>query len=136
MKKISKIATLVGTLVLSTMFFNTASADTNPFAQQAAPVQTIIGDDGKCGESKDKKDGKCGDKAKKDGKCGEKGKKDGKCGEKGKKEGKCGEGKCGEGKKGKKDGKCGGLEDKKDAKCGDSKGKKDKKCGEGKCGGK
>lgn len=88
MKKLSKIAALVSTLFLAAMYFNTASADVNPFAQQADQVQTITGDEGKCGE------GKCGDKkgAKKEGKCGE-----GKCGEKkaDKKEGKCGEGKCG-----------------------------------------
>jgi uncharacterized low-complexity protein len=127
MKKISKIATLVGTLVLSVVFFNSASASTNPFSQQATSVQTTIGDEAKCGDAKGKKDGKCGEKAKKEGKCGE-----GKCGDskKAKKEGKCGEGKCGDTKKGKKDGKCG------KGKCGDKEDKKDSKCGEGKCGGK
>ena len=89
MKKFSKISALVFSLVLSVFYFNTASADSNPFAK-ADQVQTIIsaGDDGKCGE------GKCGDAKKeaKEGKCGE-----GKCGDakKEKKEGKCGEGKCG-----------------------------------------
>ncbi|MEP1960684.1 MAG: hypothetical protein ABJI92_11475 [Kangiellaceae bacterium] len=86
MKKFTKLAALVSSLVFSLMFINTASADANPFAQ-VDQVQTIVGDDGKCGE------GKCGDKkGKKEGKCGE-----GKCGDKkkGKKEGKCGEGKCG-----------------------------------------
>ena len=95
MKKLSKLATLVGSLIFAMMYINTASADANPFAQ-SAQVQTVADDDSKCGE------GKCGDKAKKDkkcgeGKCGDKAKKDKKCGEgkKDKKEGKCGEGKCG-----------------------------------------
>ncbi len=87
MKKLTKIATIVGSLLFAMLYINTASADVNPFAQ-VDQVQTIVGEDGKCGEGKDKKEGK----GKKEGKCGE-----GKCGEnKGKKkEGKCGEGKCG-----------------------------------------
>ena len=100
MKKLTKIAAIVGSLLLAMMYMNTASADANPFAQ-ADQVQTFAGEDGKCGE------GKCGDKkgAKKEGKCGE-----GKCGDKkgAKKEGKCGEGKCGDKKAAKKEGKCGG----------------------------
>ena len=107
MKKLSKIATIVGSLLFAMMYINTASADVNPFAQ-VDQVQTIVGDDGKCGDKKDKK-------------CGEG--KDKKCGEG--KDKKCGEGKCGD-KKGKKEGKCGDKKDK----------KKEGKCGEGKCGGK
>ncbi|TQV82896.1 hypothetical protein [Aliikangiella coralliicola] len=127
MKKLSKIAALVGSILLATMYFGTASAEANPFAK-ADQVQTVAGDgkDAKCGE------GKCGgDKKKKgEGKCGE-----GKCGgDKAKKkgEGKCGEGKCGGDKKKKKGKeKCG------EGKCGDKKKKKGEgKCGEGKCGGK
>jgi uncharacterized low-complexity protein len=97
MKKLSKLFAVVGSLLVVLAFSSTVSADANPFAQQADQIQTITGDDGKCGEGKEKKDGKCGEgkcgegKEKKDGKCGE-----GKCGEgKEKKEGKCGEGKCG-----------------------------------------
>ena len=108
MKKLTKIAAMVGSLLLAMMYMNAASADANPFAQ-ADQIQTFAGEDGKCGDKKD---------AKKEGKCGE-----GKCGDKKdvKKEGKCGEGKCGDKKDAKKEGKCG---DKKDAKK------------EGKCGGK
>ena len=88
MKKMTKIAALIGSLMLSIVFTQSATADANPFAD-VDQVQTFVGDDKKkCGE------GKCGDekKAKKEGKCGE-----GKCGDKkkAKKEGKCGEGKCG-----------------------------------------
>ena len=94
MKKFSKISALVLSLFLSVFYFNTASADANPFAQ-SDQIQTVVsaGDDGKCGEGKEKKDGKCGE-----GKCGE---------GKEKKDGKCGEGKCGDAKKEKKEGKCG-----------------------------
>merc|ERR1711916_53327 len=90
MKKLSKVVALVASLFMA-FYINAASAEANPFAK-ADQVQTIAGDEGKCGE------GKCGDKKgkKKEGKCGE-----GKCGEGKKKEGKCGEGKCGD-KKGKK----------------------------------
>jgi len=101
MKKLTKIAALIASLVLTMMFFNSASADVNPFSQ-TSQVQNITGDDGKCGDKKDKK---CGDK--KDKKCGDK--KDKKCGDK--KDKKCGDKKCGD-KKGKKDGKCG------ESKCG------------------
>ena len=115
MRKLSKITALVGSLLLAAMYFNTASAEANPFAQQADQVQTFDGEDSKCGDMKKDK------KAKKDGKCGES-----KCGDdkmKGKmkdkkmemKEGKCGdkkkemkEGKCGDKKKEMKEGKCGG----------------------------
>ncbi len=101
MKKLSKLTALVGSLFLAALFFNTASADANPFAQQSEQVQTIAGDDSKCGdEKKDKKEekcgeGKCGDK--KDKKCGDKkDEKEEKCGDKkDHKEKKCGEGKCG-----------------------------------------
>ncbi len=118
MKKLSKIFAVIGSLLM-VLYFNTASADTNPFAK-ADQVQTIASDDGKCGDSKDskKEEGKCGDnkaKAKKDGKCGE--------------------GKCGD-KKGKEEGKCGDKKGKEEGKCGDKKGKEEGKCGEGKCGGK
>ena len=65
MKKLTKIATLVGSLIFAMMYINTASADANPFAQ-ASQVQTIVGEDGKCGDKKDKK---CGE-GKKDKKCG------------------------------------------------------------------
>ncbi|WP_196138462.1 hypothetical protein [Aliikangiella sp. G2MR2-5] len=118
MKKLTKIAAIISSLMMAALFMNTASADANPFAQNDQ-IQTIAGDDGKCGDSKkEKKEGKCGE-----GKCGE-GKKD-------KKEGKCGEGKCGEGKKGHKEGKCGeGKKERKEGKCGE--GKKEEK--EGKCG--
>ena len=86
MKKLIKIATTVGSLLFAIMYINTASADVNPFAQ-IDQVQTVVHDDGKCGDKKDKK---CGEG--KDKKCGE-----GKCGDKkGKKKGKCGEGKCGD----------------------------------------
>ncbi len=84
MKKLTKIAALMASLVFTMMFFNTASADVNPFSE-TAQTQTIVGDDGKCGDKEDKK---CGDK--KDKKCGDK---DKKCGDK--KDGKCGESKCG-----------------------------------------
>jgi len=86
MTNLTKTAAFALVLLTTAFFMNSASADANPFAKQANTVQTVAGDDGKCGE------GKCGDKkGKKDGKCGE-----GKCGDKkGKKEGKCGEGKCG-----------------------------------------
>ena len=118
MRKMTKIAALIGSLMLSIVFTQSATADANPFAD-VDQVQTFVGDDKKkCGE------GKCGDK-KKEGKCGE-----GKCGDKkkAKKDGKGGEGKCGDKKK---EGKCG------EGKCGDKKkAKKEGKCGEGKCGGK
>ena len=72
-----------------------ANADANPFGMQNLESGYMHVAEGKCGEGKMKKEGKCGE-----GKCGE-----GKCGEgKMKKEGKCGEGKmnkegkCGEGK--------------------------------------
>merc|ERR1711916_245303 len=100
MKKLSKVVALVASLFMA-FYINAASAEANPFAK-ADQVQTIAGDEGKCGEGKKKEgkcgEGKCGDKKgkKKEGKCGE-----GKCDKKGKKEGKCGEGKCGD-KKGKK----------------------------------
>ncbi len=74
MKKLTKIATLVASLVFAMMFINTATADVNPFAQ-ADQIQNIVGDEGKCGDKKDKK---CGDK--KDKKCGDK--KGKKCGDK------------------------------------------------------
>jgi uncharacterized low-complexity protein len=122
MANLTKTVSIAFVFLASALFINTASADVNPFAKKAETVQTITGDDGKCGDKKEKKDGKCGE-----GKCGDK---------KGKKDGKCGEGKCGD-KKGKKDGKCG------EGKCGDKKGKKKEgKCGdkkskdEGKCGSK
>ena len=91
MKKLTRLAAIVGSMLFAMAFVNTASAETNPFAQ-ADQIQQVAQPDGKCGE------GKCGDKTKKDKKCGE-----GKCGDKKKK---CGEGKCGD-KKAKKDKKCG-----------------------------
>ena len=54
MKKLTKIATIVGSLLFAMLYINTASADVNPFAQ-VDQVQTIVGEDGKCGEGKDKK---------------------------------------------------------------------------------
>ena len=80
-----------------------ANAAENPFAMSELSSGYMVADshmEGKCGEGKMKKEGKCGE-----GKCGE-----GKM----KKEGKCGEGKCGEGKMD-KEGKCG------EGKCGGSK---------------
>ena len=98
MKKLSKFYTLIGSLLLVFAFSSSASAEVNPFSDKAEQVQSIAGDDGKCGDDKKKKDGKCGE-----GKCGDKKAK------KGKKDGKCGEGKCGDkkGKKDKKESKCG-----------------------------
>ncbi len=58
-----------------------ASADVNPFGMQNLQSGYMQLAEGKCGEGKMKKEGKCGE-----GKCGE-----GKM----KKEAKCGEGKCG-----------------------------------------
>ncbi|MGD2053327.1 MAG: low-complexity protein [Gammaproteobacteria bacterium] len=60
------------------------NADTSPFGMQSLSGGYIQLAEGKCGEGKTEKEGKCGE-----GKGGE---------GKTKKEGKCGEGKCGEGK--------------------------------------
>lgn len=81
-----------------------ANADSNPFGMNNLDSGYMQVAEGKCGESKMKKEGSCGeskDKGKKEGKCGESMMKDseGKCGgDKKMKEGKCGEGKCGAGK--------------------------------------
>ncbi|MCG6887019.1 MAG: hypothetical protein LJE74_07410 [Proteobacteria bacterium] len=97
----------VATLAASTVA-NAASTGGNPFAMtemSSGYMHVADAKDGKCGEGKTMKDGKCGgEKAKtmKDGKCGE-----AKCGANKAKttmEGKCGEGKA----KTTKEGKCGG----------------------------
>ena len=103
---IKPVAAAIGaTLVGSLSAVNLASAAENPFgASQLESGYMVLASnhekEGKCGEGKEKEDGKCGE-----GKCGE-GKET--------KDGKCGEGKCGEGKE-KKDGKCG------EGKCGGKK---------------
>ena len=108
MKK--SLSAVLGTTFIAAMSASPmANADANPFGMQNLESGYMQVAEGKCGEGKTKKEGKCGE-----GKCGE---------GKTKKEGKCGEGKCGEGKM------------KKEGKCGDDKAK-EAKCGEGKCGGK
>ena len=79
-----------------------ANAAENPFGMTELSSGYMVADskEGKCGEGMKDKEGKCGEGMKgKEGKCGGESKE--------KKEGKCGEGKCGGEKKEKKEGKCG-----------------------------
>jgi uncharacterized low-complexity protein len=91
--KKSALTAIMGVLAISVFASNVAKAETNPFATQ--DLVTFVAEEmtaDKCGESKAKAKGKCGE-----GKCGE---------TKANAKGKCGEGKekCGEGKSK----KCGG----------------------------
>ena len=110
MKKSLSVA--LGTTFIAAMSASpVANAETNPFGMQNLESGYMQVAEGKCGEGKMKKEGKCGE-----GKCGE--------GKAKAKEAKCGEGKCGEGMMNKSD-------KAKEGKCGEGKMKK-----EGKCGGK
>jgi len=83
--ELKPLSIAVGAALAASVFtMGAANAEENPFEISTLSAGYMVAEmeEGKCGEGKDKAEGKCGE-----GKCGE---------GKGEGEGKCGEGKCGE----------------------------------------
>ena len=89
-KSLKPIATALGTTFVITLAASPiAQASENPFTLNELSSGYMVADaEGKCGESKDESEGKCGDKGEmkdeSEGKCGDKGEmkeeSEGKCG--------------------------------------------------------